>query len=63
MPQSEMITLAHWEGKKNNKKKYNNNKKNKKTGQRAKWAARLPGNVPVLPMASLCLGSSASVAL
>ncbi len=49
MPQSEMMTLAHWEGK-NSLNKINNNKKN--TGQRAKSAARPPGNVPVLPMAS-----------
>ncbi len=50
MPQSEIITLAHWEG----KKKKNDNKK-RAAGQisrRAKSAARPPGNVPVLPMAS-----------
>ncbi len=52
MPQSEMITLAHWEGKKN---KIIIIIIIKNTGQRAKSAARPPGNVPVLPMASLRL--------
>ncbi len=41
MPQSKIITLAHWEG-----------QRKKKTGQRDKSASRSTGNVSVLPMAS-----------
>ncbi len=55
MANSEIITLVHSVGNKNNNiKKIKHYKKiNKKNaGQRAKLAARPPGILPVLPMAS-----------